>query len=77
MSTKKELNKFMENKTYRKRSGGEDKMAVNDWVEVVYSSNESYIGQTVKVKDVNGENIRVATDDGEEFWTDSENLEPC
>lgn len=67
----------MENKTYRKRSGGEDKMAVNDWVEVVYSSNESYIGQTVKVKDVNGENIRVATDDGEEFWTDSENLEPC
>ncbi|MGG1639846.1 hypothetical protein ACIFQM_00845 [Paenibacillus sp. NRS-1782] len=52
-------------------------MAVNDWVEVVYSSNEDYIGQTVKITEINGENVRVATDNGDQYWTNSENLEPC
>lgn len=67
----------MENKSYKSKIGGDLGMAVNDWVEVVYSSNEDYIGQTVKITEINGENVRVATDNGDQYWTNSENLEPC
>ncbi|GAC43005.1 hypothetical protein [Paenibacillus popilliae] len=56
---------------------GGRKVAVNDWVELVYSEHEEYVGQTVKVVDIRGTNVRVNTDDGNVFWTDVDNLSLC
>ncbi|MGR6763224.1 hypothetical protein ACU1JV_15405 [Paenibacillus sp. T2-29] len=52
-------------------------MAVNDWVEINYASEEKFVGQTAQIVAIKGSNVRLTTDEGECFWTDAENVSIC
>ncbi len=67
----------MENKSYTLYSKGDIDMAVNDWVEINYASEEKFVGQTAQIVAIKGSNVRLTTDEGECFWTDAENVSIC
>lgn len=69
----------MTKKFYNEKSrGGRNKLAINDMVEVISTSNREIYGKVGTVVDIKegteGVDVRIETNDGIEFWIDAEDV---
>lgn len=68
----------MENISYNLYWEGDNKMAVNDTVEIISSSEADLYGKIARVLEVktydDGTDIRILTNDGLDIWIDADDV---